>query len=76
MGISTESGIHLRCGCFTGDVAALRKYIAEGDVNLRRTRTLALDTVLTLLAAKNGPEEAPEPKPKTRKRKAIRQGAA
>ena len=41
------------CGCFYGNEAALRDYIAKGDAKLRKTRTLAADTVIALLAAKN-----------------------
>ncbi len=41
------------CGCFTGNEKSLRKYIADGDARLRKTRTLAVDTVLALLNAKN-----------------------
>jgi hypothetical protein len=49
--------VSLFCGCFTGTTEQLREYIAEGDAKYRKTRTLALDTVLMLLDAKN--EEAP-----------------
>jgi uncharacterized protein YjbI with pentapeptide repeats len=45
--------IKLWCGCFCGSVDELRKYIANGDPLLAKTRTLALDTVLVLLAAQN-----------------------
>ena len=41
------------CGCFTGSEKALRKYIADGAKHLAKTRTLAIDTALTLLAAQN-----------------------
>ena len=41
------------CGCFTGDESELRKYITDGAAKYRKTRTLALDTALILLAAKN-----------------------
>ena len=41
------------CGCFTGDEQALRAYIAGGDARLRKTRTIAVDTVITLLSARN-----------------------
>ena len=46
----------LFCGCFTGDVDELRAFIAKGDTRLRKTRTLALDTVMALLAAENDPK--------------------
>jgi hypothetical protein len=42
----------LSCGCFGGSVEDLRKYIANGDARYRKTRTLALDTILVLLEAK------------------------
>jgi hypothetical protein len=43
----------LFCGCFTGSVKELRAYIANGAEHLRKTRTLALETVLALLVAEN-----------------------
>ena len=43
----------LWCGCFSGSVQDLRDYIAMGDAKLAKTRTLALETVLVLLDAKN-----------------------
>jgi uncharacterized protein YjbI with pentapeptide repeats len=43
----------LFCGCFTGNTKALREFIANGPERLRRTRTLALDTVLLLLDTRN-----------------------
>lgn len=36
-----------------GSVEDLRNYIADGEECLKRTRTLALDTVLMLLNTKN-----------------------
>lgn len=45
--------IELFCGCFYGSVEDLRNYIADGEECLKRTRTLALDTVLMLLNTKN-----------------------
>jgi uncharacterized protein YjbI with pentapeptide repeats len=41
------------CGCFRGTEAELRQYIADGYKGYVKTRTLALETVLTLLAAQN-----------------------
>ena len=43
---------------FHGDISSLhekelRKYIEDGATHLRKTRTLALETSLTLIAAKN-----------------------
>ena len=43
----------LFCGCFTGNTKALREYIENGPEKYRTTRTLALDTVLMLLDARN-----------------------
>jgi len=43
----------LMCGCFTGNQAELREYITNGPEKYRRTRTLALETVLQLLDARN-----------------------
>ena len=48
---SNAHEVRLFCGCFNGSVDDLRKYIADGDAKYRKTRTLALDTVLVLLAA-------------------------
>lgn len=41
--------VELFCGCFTGSVDHLREYIANGEERLKASRTLAADTVLTLL---------------------------
>ena len=43
----------LYCGCFSGNTKALREYIANGPEKYKVTRTLALDTVLMLLDARN-----------------------
>ena len=43
----------LWCGCFHGTPDELRAFIAGDDTSYRKTRTLALDTVLALLDAKN-----------------------
>ena len=43
----------LMCGCFSGNTKALREYITNGPERYRKTRTLALDTVLALLDARN-----------------------
>jgi len=51
--LTKTSHIKLFCGCFKGSVKELREYIEAGEVRLKKTRTLALDTVLTLLEAKN-----------------------
>lgn len=53
LALKTEKEIRLFCGCFMGNVEELRKYIADGSEKLRKTRTLALDTVLVLLDARN-----------------------
>ena len=47
------SPIKLFCGCFNGSVDDLRKYIADGDVKYRKTRTLALEAVLSMIDVKN-----------------------
>jgi hypothetical protein len=51
--IKGTKSTRLLCGCFSGDVNALRLYIENGEPRLRKTRTLALDTVLALLEAQN-----------------------
>jgi uncharacterized protein YjbI with pentapeptide repeats len=43
----------LQCGCFCGNQTELRQYIADGPEKWRKTRTLALETVLALLDARN-----------------------
>jgi uncharacterized protein YjbI with pentapeptide repeats len=43
----------LSCGCFYGNTKALREYIANGNELYRKTRTVALDTVLMLLDLRN-----------------------
>ena len=43
----------LQCGCFYGNQTELRDYIAKGDAKYLKTRTLALETVLALLDARN-----------------------
>ena len=45
--------IRLFCGCFTGSTQELRDYITTGAAHLRKTRTLALDTILVLIDAQN-----------------------
>jgi hypothetical protein len=42
------------CGCFKGTEQELRQYIADGYSGYAKTRTLALETVLVLIAAQNG----------------------
>ncbi len=51
--IKRAEEIELFCGCFTGNLEALRQYIGNGEERLKKTRTLALDTVLILLEATN-----------------------
>jgi hypothetical protein len=51
--IQTEKEIHIRCGCFYGSPDELRAWIAGDEKQWAKTRTLALDTALILLAAKN-----------------------
>jgi hypothetical protein len=51
--IQTEKEIHIRCGCFAGSPDELRAWIIGDEKRLAKTRTLALDTALILLAAKN-----------------------
>jgi hypothetical protein len=48
-----KSEVIFQCGCFNGDERELRDYIANGELRFRKTRTLALKTVLTLLRADN-----------------------
>ena len=38
------------CGCFTGDEAAIRKYINAGEVRLKPSRNAALDAVNALIS--------------------------
>ncbi len=45
-----ESELYFCCGCFRGSESDLRTYIAEGDEKFRESRTLALETVLKLIA--------------------------
>jgi hypothetical protein len=51
--IQTEKEIHILCGCFSGSPDELRAWIAGDEKRFAKTRTLALDTALILLAAKN-----------------------
>jgi hypothetical protein len=51
--IQTETAIYIRCGCFAGSPDELRAWITGDEKRLAKTRTLALDTALILLAAKN-----------------------
>ena len=51
--IQTEKEIHILCGCFCGSPDELRAWIAGDEKRFAKTRTLALDTALILLAAKN-----------------------
>ncbi len=53
VGIKTSKSVHLRCGCFSGSPAELRKYIKNDDAKYAKTRSLALRVVLKLLDAKN-----------------------
>ena len=48
--LKPRSAVVLYCGCFCGSEADLRLYIAEDLERFRLSRTLALDTVLALLA--------------------------
>jgi len=45
-----DSELYFCCGCFRGSESDLRTYIAEGLEKLRESRTLALETVLKLIA--------------------------
>jgi uncharacterized protein YjbI with pentapeptide repeats len=51
--IQTETAIYICCGCFAGSPDELRAWIIGDEKRLAKTRTLALDTALILLAAKN-----------------------
>ena len=46
---SKESPVTLWCGCFVGSPGELREYIAVSGEKHKRTRTLAMETVLMLL---------------------------
>ena len=49
-----ENGkIKLFCGCFIGTVEDLRKYIESGEPKYKKTRTLALEAILSMIDAKN-----------------------
>ena len=49
-----ENGkIKLFCGCFIGTVEDLRKYIENGEPKYKKTRTLALEAILSMIDAKN-----------------------
>ena len=47
--IKINEEILVICGCFNGTVSELRKYIDKGAESYRKSRILALDTVLMLL---------------------------
>ena len=51
-GVQQKGGgpTHFYCGCFFGTEQDLRSYIAEGPDNLKSSRTLALETVIHLIA--------------------------
>jgi hypothetical protein len=51
--IKGTKSTRLLCGCCQGTVEDFRTYIANGESRLHKTRTLALDTVLMLLEARN-----------------------
>lgn len=44
--VELPSGINFYCGCFSGDEKELREYITNGDPNLIKSRTRALDFLL------------------------------
>ena len=46
---SADSEIYLCCGCFRGSVAEIKAYIKNGEDRFKKSRTLALNTVLKLL---------------------------
>ena len=60
-----DNPITMWCGCFVGTPEELHKYIADGDEKYRRTRTLAMETVLMLLDVNNAALDAPAPKEQT-----------
>ena len=43
-----------QCGCFWGDEANLREYIANGAAHFRPSRTLALQAAIELIAIERG----------------------
>lgn len=51
--VRTAKTVYLWCGCFYGTPDDLRKYIEDGATVYKKTRTLALNTVLMLLEATN-----------------------
>ena len=53
LGIKTDKGIHLRCGCFSGSPDDLIAYIKIGESKYKHTRSLALALVVILLDAEN-----------------------
>jgi len=52
--LKKDGPISFFCGCFNGTEKQLRKYIEDGAAHLRKTRFLALETSLALIAAENG----------------------
>jgi len=55
--LKKDEPIKFFCGCFTGTEKQLRAYIKDGAKHLAKTRTLALETSLTLIAAENDKPE-------------------
>ena len=51
--LKKDGPVNYFCGCFTGTEQQLRHYIENGPENLKKTRTLAFETSLILLSAKN-----------------------
>ena len=47
--VKSSEEIFVFCGCFNGTVSELRSYIDKGSESYKKSRTLALDTVLMLL---------------------------
>ena len=47
--VKSNEEIFVFCGCFNGTVSELRDYIDKGNEAYKKSRTLALDTVLMLL---------------------------
>lgn len=53
LAVRAGDSVLLWCGCFHGTPEDLRAYIAGDEPRYRKTRTIALDTVLALLDATN-----------------------
>ena len=55
--LKKDGAIAFFCGCFNGTEKQLRQYIKDGAAHLRKTRLLALETSLVLIAAENDKQD-------------------